>query len=237
MKTFAYGTSFLLAFAIGGWDTDSFSLATAVTDGLLTTLVVAVVLAAAIAFSPIALTGGLTWAGTACAVALVSVVCGLIVGTASGLGNGAEIAKGKEEEAKKKKEDEDEVKRIEKIRSVSHYIDVYFEPRDDDDSQAKDFVCLFVAYDDTRAGKPERKTRIVADNAGDFFNDVRNHLEDWLIRRLKQDAGREQRVYTLRAFTEDPYPGDGTYTQFKMISEQKHIKVIRNESKWTSAIP
>ena len=227
MKTLLLGaTTSVLGLTVLGLDTANFSLTHAVIGCLVVAAIVAAVLTGGILLGPVALWGGATLKGTVCAVALASLVSGVLAGSVSGLLFGESAA-----QAKQRKETE---AKTERIQSVSHYMDVYFESRKDDATKARDFVCWLVTYDDTQPANPEQRERINAANANTFYDLFHDHIDAWLSLRLAKDPqGRE---YELRVFTEHPYPGDGTYRRIEAIANQLQVKPRRHEAKWTSAV-
>ncbi len=189
-------------------------------------LVVAAVLTVCVLLPGFALWGGATLLGTAFAIATVSMVLGVAAGVYVGLRTGAQDARAQAEQVRQQ--------RVEEIRSISHRIDMYFEPREDDPEEAKDFVCWLVTYDETNPQDPEAHEQVIGRDIDQFYQLSQGYLEDWLTLRLGRD--RQETHYELHVFMDEPFGGEGNFTRIKSIADQLQLETKRHDAKWTSPV-
>jgi hypothetical protein len=218
--------SLLFSATIFGWDTAHFSFQHALLAVSVVTVITGVVLTGFVLLPGVALWGGATMIGTACAIGLCSLICGVLAGAAYGLQKGD--AQFREQVERRREE------RVNEIFSISNRIDIYFEPRSENPDEAKDFVCWFVTYDETKPESPETSERIAGRDADEFYDRCRDYLDRWLTMRLGRDD--RARDYELHVFTDHPFPGDGTYTRIESIADQMQLETKRHDAKWMSAV-
>jgi len=203
-----------------------FDLNAAIIVGIIVVAAAAIVISGGIATPFIAIQAGATIKGTILAVAAISLVTGVVAGTAAGLYKGHT----------------NEIKRLEQLETVANLaaqLDIYFDPSPDDPNRATEFRCNVVRYDGTDlATTPTITTkhvRISGRASDDFFPQIDRELKKWFTTRHETDAPKNPRRMTIYM---NPYPGEGIYENIKKLAEQGGQCIVnRSEGKWSSPVP
>jgi hypothetical protein len=218
-----------ILFALSWPDLPSFDMGAALLVGAVVVVAVVVVIVVAVATPFIAIEAGATLLGTASAVAGIALVTGLIAGAAAGVYWGHQG-------------DVHHQEQVQRIKSVSNQLDIYFEPSSGDARRAADFKCTLVVYEETDlVARPltvtTRKARVTAASSDDFYDEVDRHMKRWFERPVEGDRGGQPRRVMIFM---KPYPGEGIYERLKEIAEQNRMAkttVHRTEGTWVSALP
>lgn len=215
--------------ALSALSLPSFDWQAALFVGAIVALGTAVVLTVALATSVIAIPAGATLLGTVVWVAVISLITGIIGGTAAG------FYWGRQGDIKRQEQ-------IDRIKRVSNQLDIRFEPRADDPKRAADFQCTLVFYEETDLASRQptfttRSVKINATESGEFYSQLEQQLKLWFDKQVAGDADGQSRKVVIYM---DPYPGEGIYERIKEMAEQNEVRkcdVRKVEGKWKDALP
>jgi len=219
-----------LAFAVASVlsNLPSFDLRAALFVGAIVALATAVVLVVAILTPVIAIQAGASLLATAIWIGLIALVIGSVGGVAAGLyfGHQGDI-KHREQ--------------VQRITGVTNQLDIYFQPSRDNPERAADFQCTLVIYEagELASRTPEvttKKREIKANDAADFYDQVKEQMRIWFERPVLADSdGRPRRVNVYMR----PYPGEGVFERLRSLAENNGIRkcvVTRVDGAWASAL-
>jgi len=135
-------------------------------------------------------------------------------------------------------------KTLDTIAKLSNQMQIHFEPSDGNSKQAADFKCVLVVYEEEgiKSKSPkcnQRKIKIERATAQDFFQQVRQEMENWLTQPVLADS--EGRPRWLKIYME-PFPGEGTFQKLKdMVNDDlnkiRKCDLTRSEGPWKTLKP
>lgn len=219
----------VLACVIGSINTTPppFDIQAALFVGAIVTVVVAVVIIAAIATPFVAIQAGATMIGTATAVAVVALVTGVIGGTAAGVfwGNQGNI---------------EHSKHLERIAAQSNHLHITFNPSKSDPRRAADFECNIIVFRELELNSrppriKEETLQIQSESASEFYSLVGQQLEQWFATSVLADDTSTPRCITVYMM---PTPGEGVYDRLRSLALEKgtrEVAVQRVDGTWKSS--
>lgn len=202
-----------------------------------------VALALAIVVPAVGIRRGKTWRGTGAAVSGVSLVTALSGAIAAGIywghaGGAGTAPRGPGDQPPSATPTGADVpatpppRPVEPLRRFADRLDVYFEPKENQPDEARDFTCVLVTYDEGRLAGRLIREEIHERSADNFYRQLETQVARWLGGLALSDPhGHPQLLVYMQ-----PFPGEGVFERIRQI-ETRHagLMVHRVDGPWRSA--